>query len=93
MGLLTEAGKRCAYTAIEHGHSPSGEPFFFVAVCVEGDNGYRPLISNYGLGPRGRIDGIVGRLNARIGVDEADAKAIVASTFKRSTRSRKAAGR
>ncbi len=91
MGTLV-GGKRAAYTVIEAGHKPDGEPLFMAGLCVEGTFGFR-TIPDYGPAKRARMVDIVTRLNERIGITDADAEAIVVSTFKRSPRSRRTGGK
>lgn len=81
MSVLVEGGKRAAYVAVL-GTKPDE---YIVALCVEGDDGYRPLDDLYPPGPEGDIKALAGRLNARIGVTDAEARLIAFSTMPRHT--------
>lgn len=66
---------RVAYTTIQ---GPLG---WTVAICREGENGYRP-VPDYGpYTEEAHTQGIVDRLNARLGLDKATVFKIVASTM------------
>ena len=66
-----------AYVVVEPG--PPGR--CIVALVVEGDDGYRP-VRDYEAGPRDEIEGIVARLNARLGVTPRQANKIALATMK-----------
>lgn len=78
MSIRTKNGKRAAYVHVLG--VKLGE--YRVALCVENEDGYRPLDADYSPGSLDDIKGLVDRLNDRIGVTRDEAVAIALTTMK-----------
>lgn len=52
-----------------------------VSICVQGENGHRPVADYSGPYTVEEAEGIADRLNKRLGLDEGEAKMIVLSTM------------
>lgn len=86
---MLPSGKRVAYTTIP---CLGGDGTLFgVGLCVEGEQGYRMVSTYVPKVDESHIDGIVDRLNSRLGISKVEASKILISTMRRQTPKKKAA--